>query len=314
MILSQLLGTDISVTQLSDISQDLGTILGGNLGAGMLGQLLALIPKSNVWAPAGFDELFDHGDHSFQLTTSTSIHNHVSSLGGTSYSWYPWLEGYDNLPQSAPKGGFDFTMRGAIYGSSSIPANGSGGALPHGRWLVGLANEASAQLTTIGNNPFGSGTNNEICDTDNMCGIYMAFQLSEPRGDVTWKFAVSNWTAGAPFQDTLNVAIVETGMPAVLGELLDFKIKGEQGGGTIQWSIVNQTTGQIVSGEAARPSMEFGNGTSQPDGDLGRDYYPGFAAWNSSATIGPMGRASFMFLSAWVQNLVNDNVPVTIGI
>src|SRR5690349_19975367 len=48
-IVSQLLGVDISTIQLSDISQDMGTILGGHLASGALANMITAIRKSNVW-------------------------------------------------------------------------------------------------------------------------------------------------------------------------------------------------------------------------------------------------------------------------
>src|SRR5690349_20191258 len=52
-ILSQLLGSDVTAIQLSDITQDMGTILGGTLGGGVLAQMSTLVSRVNAWGLSG---------------------------------------------------------------------------------------------------------------------------------------------------------------------------------------------------------------------------------------------------------------------
>lgn len=67
-ILSQLLGTDITAIQLSDISQDLGTILGANILNGVLGDNLA-----QGYVAYAFQEGADPSRMSFSPTGVNSI-------------------------------------------------------------------------------------------------------------------------------------------------------------------------------------------------------------------------------------------------
>jgi hypothetical protein len=313
-LVSQILGVDVTTIDLSDISQSLGHITSGTLGGGLLGSVLAQLPKSNIWAEAGGGQkLFTNGDTEYiGLNPNTSLHAHEFLCSDFFYNFETQtdvLSTQQNTyqPPNMPRGGFDFSLRAAISGVL-VNVYFTGGALPKGRFFIGMANNMLGQPGTPnpGQSIFAFGANNALSDSDVMTGIYMGFQLSQPRGDSSWKFVISNWTPGSPSPDHIVQQIYDTGFPAVCNEILEFKIHAEPDAATLEWQIISQLSGNMASGSVPKPSIQIWSGISGPT--IGPwNFKAGCAVWNSSASPNASGIPYIRFNYGWAQSLHIDN-------
>lgn len=310
-ILSQLLGVDISVIQLSDLSSDLGMMLSGALGSSLLGQLFVEMHKIDPWSIGGQDMAFNRnpsvgegstGDHAsigngelcfgncMLLATAPSTQHDVAGVtSGTAYR-----TGRDPFTS-----GFYITGR---FGFSSDVSSAVAYDVPQWlRFFWGM-HEANIQVSTSDYNNDTPGPN-----TGGFAGspTYMGFQFSAPRGDSTFKII----TRARPTEfGTAEAQIVlDTGMPVVTDTYYEMSMRCEAGGTAVSFTILNCNTNVAVGGSFPVPDVYV---NTNPLTDVRRypTYYAGFAIWNALA--GKPAR-QIAIHHAWAQTL--DNITPSAG-
>lgn len=259
-ILSQLLGTDITAIQLSDISQDMGTILGGTLGGGILSNIPAILAKQSVFAVSGGDRFIipasvannvswsttgeesDTGTYSLQ-STSTS----VNSCAGLCSRGQMYFLGSDTFFWNPYGAGFYFSGKFAF----NAPA--------HETSLTGLRFFAGLQT-----GPFDLSTS--VYNADNPGNdAYVGFQYSAPRGDYTLKIIVKD-------QDPVGVFtqhVYDTGVfikpiydeftgiggtiPTPPANWYEMSLTNQPNSSSVEWSVTDIKAASTISGSVPGP-------------------------------------------------------------
>lgn len=243
LILSQLLGTNISAIQLSDISSDGGLLTNLSLSSGASGVFLSNLGRINTYMLSGLDEPFQgSGEYNEDVImgvmrkydTGTTLNSFQGSLSAAMYR----AEGgiFD--------GGFYYECRAAFVPPLLAP-NVYDPTLEKCRFYAGLSNGINGAVFS----------NDSSMNVANPPAVYMVFSYSDPRGDTTWKFMKNN----APTEFTYDDAIViDTGIPVINYHWYDMVIKCLPSSQTLQWAIKDLNTGVSASGVTSSPQVYMG--------------------------------------------------------
>jgi hypothetical protein len=285
---SLLFGTDITINQLSDITQDLGNVLAGNLGGGLLADMVTNIARVQAWAWIDSSLIIDGPSNAaggIRMTTSSTLHNRRVLSSDFGYTASVNVNG-DSLAGgsylNAPVGGFYYETRIA-------PCRSDGAEImPAMRVAAGLGANGN------GTGSMFAGGDDELQDRDEGEGIYIMFQYSQPRGDGNWQVAVQA-EGGSSFTQVL----IDTGVPVTVNHIYDMSLRCEPGGASVAWSITDQSAGSSASGSAAMPTSFYEN----PNNIL--QYAAGVGVWNSAVQV---ETATLYVHHAWCQALKYSNI------
>jgi len=296
-ILSQLLGSDVTAIQLSDITQDMGTILGGTLGGGVLAQLSTLVSRVNAWGLSGNAWITSGGVNGStgDMTTYTDEFTGTIVIGtAKKYQTNLSVNNCSGVQAASPlyrpgggskrflNSGFLFEARVGLGLPMSAPND-----MSKVRFFCGLHNANFVASGTLFNN-------DNVATTDDTG--YVGFQFSGPRGDNTFKVI----TRGeAVILGPATGVIYETGVPLVHDTLYEFTLRCEPGSETVTWTIKNMQTGASSTGTAGMPQNYEDPITGFPTLS---GYSPGAAIWNNTTV-----QYQVMYINhIWTQTLDVD--------
>ncbi len=308
-LMSQLLGVDITTNSLSDFTNDMGNILNGSFGGGMLAQLVTQIGKVNAWAVSGIDTLLS-GDGSGSIGASNfgggqiiraigPINEFAGDASEAAMYSCAKTEFDPIVTPTAPLlygqrgGGFYYNIRIAPINENRLTTP------PPRRVMCGLSAAAND------GGPIFRHTLEEESNRDDPLGLYILFQYSQPRGDATWKVIVRDHPdSGTCLGTDYEQRLADTGVPVELDHIYDLSFRCEPDSNTVQWFITDQTTGSSSAGTIGAPSLceeisEMGIAT----------YYAGFGIWKCAGILDPNPVA--WVHHAWCQALNMEDYPST---
>lgn len=285
---SQLMGGNVLINQLSDLTQDAGTLLSGQFGGTLLTTLLPTLAKQSIWAKTGSNEFIessgaekDYGDVQ-ELTTGTAVNNGAVARNAlANYS-------VGQPSRTNPHGnGCYFTARFGVY----VPG--------HPTTLVGMR-------ARVGLGPFSM--IDPAQNTDTPDGIWFAFEYSQPRGDATWKVRIQGQSVAAgPYVATM----IDTGIPVVPIfttayynpplNYYDCYIRSEPGTNEFTFGMRDIISNATFEGSSAAPD-QWTDASNPPISPA--SYQSGLGVWNNESGV----TKQLWVQHAWAQKLLAFDV------